>query len=79
MKNSGHNFGLAFTILLGVDFWPLTHFEPIIVGIALHLSRHKPWRFRCTPILESVEGLCGVCHWLLLVGGRAFCGNFSFK
>lgn len=56
-KTLGKICDLVLTVPLGVEFWPLTHFEPIIVGIAFPLSRHKPWRLRGTPLLESVEGV----------------------
>jgi hypothetical protein len=33
---------LCFTIPLGSDIWDLSNFEPLIVGVYLPLSRHKP-------------------------------------
>jgi hypothetical protein len=46
---------LIFTIPLGSEIWYLTNFEPLIAGIYLPLSRHKPWNLRGTPMLERVE------------------------
>ncbi len=48
---------LVFTIPAGSDIWPLTHFEPLIVGICLPLSRHPPWKLKGTPMLVQVEGV----------------------
>mmetsp|Transcript_20485 Transcript_20485/g.29214 ORF Transcript_20485/g.29214 Transcript_20485/m.29214 type:complete len:595 (-) Transcript_20485:2495-4279(-) len=46
---------LVFTVPLGTPIWNFSQFEPLIVGIALPLCRHKSWRLRGTPLLESVE------------------------
>jgi hypothetical protein len=48
---------LCFTVPLGSDNWDSSHFEPLIVGLYLPLSRHKPWTLRGTPLLEQVERL----------------------
>lgn len=48
---------LVFTIPAGSDIWPLTHFEPLIVGICLPLSRHLPWKLKGTPMLVQMEGV----------------------
>jgi len=54
-KYLGKVCNLIFTIPLGSDIWDLTNFEPLIAGIYLPLSRHKPWNLRGTPMLERVE------------------------
>jgi hypothetical protein len=46
---------LTFTIPLGSDNWDLSNFEPLIAGVYLPLSRHRPWNLRSTPMLERVE------------------------
>jgi hypothetical protein len=48
---------LVFTIPLDTDVWPVSHFEPLIAGIYLPLSKHYPWNLRRTPMLERVERL----------------------
>ena len=54
-KYLGKVCNLTFTVPLGSDIWDLTNFEPLIAGIYLPLSRHKPWNLRGTPMLERVE------------------------
>jgi hypothetical protein len=54
-KILGKMCDLVFTIPVGTDVWDLSQFEPLIVGISFPLIRHKPWRLRGTPMLESVE------------------------
>jgi hypothetical protein len=46
---------LIFTIPLDSDVWPISHFEPLIAGLYLPLSKHYPWKLRGTPMLERVE------------------------
>jgi hypothetical protein len=47
---------LLFTVPLGSTPWSHTLFEPLIVGLYLPLSRHRPWRLRGTPLLvENCE------------------------
>jgi hypothetical protein len=48
---------LVFTIPLDTDVWPNSHFEPLIAGLYLPLSKHYPWNLRGTPLLERVERL----------------------
>jgi len=45
---------LSFTVPLGSTPWSHTLFEPLIVGIYLPLSRHRPWRLRGTSLLDDV-------------------------
>jgi hypothetical protein len=64
---------LIFTIPTETDLWAHSQFEPLLVGIALPLCRHKPWRLRGTPLLESVERVLrdmpeATCGW----GGECF-------
>jgi hypothetical protein len=54
-KFLGKACDLVFTVPIGTDIWHYSQFEPLIVGISFPLSRHKPWRLRGTPMLESVE------------------------
>jgi len=56
-KYLGKVCSLTFTIPLGSDVWNSSNFEPLIAGIYLPLSRHKPWNLRGTPMLERVERL----------------------
>ena len=56
-KTLGKICDLIITVPIGTDIWPLSRFEPLLIGIAFPLSRHKPWRLRRTPMLESVEGV----------------------
>jgi hypothetical protein len=46
---------LIFTIPLDSDVWPISHYEPLIAGLYLPLSKHYPWNLRGTPMLERVE------------------------
>jgi hypothetical protein len=43
---------LTFTIPIGSDLWDSPQFEPLLVGLYLPLSRHKPWKLRGTPLLD---------------------------
>jgi hypothetical protein len=43
----------VFTVPVGTDIWPDTHHEPLIIGLALPLIIHRPWRLRGTQPLES--------------------------
>ena len=54
-KYLGKVCNLSFTIPLGSDVWDMANFEPLIAGVYLPLSRHKPWNLRGTPMLERVE------------------------
>jgi hypothetical protein len=45
---------LIFTVPVGSDVWPLFHHEPLIVGLYLPLSRHRPWRLQGTPFVDLV-------------------------
>jgi hypothetical protein len=56
-KLLGKVCNLIFTVPIGSDVWALSQFEPLIVGLYLPLSRHKPWNLRNTPLLERVERL----------------------
>ena len=56
-KLLGKICNLVFTVPLGADIWSTSQFEPLIVGLYLPLSRHKPWNLRNTPMLERVERL----------------------
>lgn len=49
--------GLIFTAPVSTTFWSNTHFEFLIIGLYLPLSRHKPWRLKGTPMLDRVEGV----------------------
>jgi hypothetical protein len=48
---------LIFTVPIGSDIWSYSHFEPLIVGLYLPLSRHYPWNLRGAPFLDREEGL----------------------
>jgi hypothetical protein len=65
-KMLGKICDLIFTVPVGTLFWSNTQFEPLIVGLYLPLSRHKPWRLKGTPMLDRVEGqlrdLPTTCH-----------------
>jgi hypothetical protein len=54
-KMLGKICNLVFTVPLGSDVWNHSQFEPLIVGLYLPLSRHKPWNLRNTLMLERVE------------------------
>jgi hypothetical protein len=56
-KMLGKICDLIFTVPVGTPFWSNNQFEPLIVGIYLPLSRHKPWRLKGTPMLDQVERL----------------------
>jgi hypothetical protein len=56
-KMLGKVCNLIFTVPLGTSFWSYLHFEPLIVGLCLPISRHKPWKLRGTPMLDRVEGM----------------------
>jgi hypothetical protein len=64
----GKTCDLVFTVPLGPDFWPPSHFEPLIVGLYLPLLPFSPWQFRGTPFLDrlarQLSGLPRVDnHW----------------
>ncbi len=44
---------LVFTVLVGSNCWPTTHFEPLLVGLSFPLCLHSPWRLRGTPLLVN--------------------------
>jgi hypothetical protein len=48
---------LVFTIPIDSDVWNISQFEPLIAGLYLPSSRHQPWNFKGTPMLERVERL----------------------
>jgi hypothetical protein len=48
---------LIFTVPIGISVWSHSQFEPLIIGLYLSLSRHKPWKLRGTPMVERVERL----------------------
>jgi hypothetical protein len=45
---------LLFTVPSGCSFWDTSHHEPLIVGIALPMTRHRPWNLQGTPLLAGV-------------------------
>jgi hypothetical protein len=45
---------LQFTIPLGSPFWPLSQFEPLVVGIIFPFLRHRPWRMRGTLLMARM-------------------------
>jgi hypothetical protein len=45
---------VVFTIPLGTNFWGVREHEPLLVGLALPLISHRPWRLRGVPLLERV-------------------------
>ena len=45
---------VIFTIPVGSDVWGLHQHEPLLLGLALPLIKHRPWRLRGVPILERV-------------------------
>lgn len=48
---------ITFTVPLGCDVWHDSQFEPLLIGLYLPLSRHRPWNLRGTPVLERVKRL----------------------
>lgn len=63
---------LTFTIPVGSDLWDSPQFEPLLVGLYLLLSRHKPWKLRGTPLLDreptSLDKNLLVCQQGMMVG-----------
>ncbi len=47
---------LVFTAPLGTQFWPATHFEPILIGLYFPLLLFSPWQLRRTGLLDDVAG-----------------------
>ena len=45
---------LQFTIPLGCPFWPVSSFEPLIVGVVFPFLPHRPWRLHGTPFMDRV-------------------------
>lgn len=45
---------IQFTVPLGCTFWPLTNFEPLVVGIVFPLTRHPPWRLCGTTFMDCM-------------------------
>ncbi len=56
-KMLGKICDLIFTVPVGMDVWSYSQHEPLIVGLFLPLSKHRPWKLRGTPMLERVERL----------------------
>jgi hypothetical protein len=56
-KMLGKICDLVFTVPAGTDIWSYSQYEPLIVGLYLPLSKHRPWKLRGTPMLERVERL----------------------
>jgi len=46
---------VVFTIPVGADCWPLSHCEPLIVGLYLPLLHRSPWRLRGTKFVVNLE------------------------
>lgn len=52
---------VVFTVPVGTHFWGVREHEPLLVGVALPLISHRPWRLRGVPLLERTIGeLSGV-------------------
>lgn len=47
---------IVFTVPLGADCWPHSHFEPLIVGLHFPLVRHSSWKLRGTKVMDELEG-----------------------
>ena len=60
----------AWFILWPGSAWPLSNFEPLIVGISFPMSRERPWlvRQRKEEMVEAGRALCKLsrtCHVLV--------------
>jgi hypothetical protein len=44
-----------FYVLLGADYWPTSHYEPLLVGLSFPLYAHSPWHPRGTPLLVNAS------------------------
>jgi hypothetical protein len=69
----------VFTIPVGPSFWPVSNFEPLIVGLYFSLLPFSPWQLRGSPFLDVMaRGLSAVSrsdnNWgdiLRQLGGQA--------
>jgi len=69
----------VFTIPVGPSFWPVSNFEPLIVGLYFSLLPFSAWQLRGSPFLDVMaRGLSAVSrsdnNW-----GGIFCANLAAK
>ncbi len=70
---------LVFSVRRGTSMWPLSMFEPCLIGILFPFLRCKPWQLHGTPKMYSVGRSLSQMWENCGMDTSAFCANFAYN